>query len=96
MTINPMQIFLQAVVCLYMLSAAGRLVSGVTVAYAGMVSIRFYFLLLKSIATLIPVEHDRCLNWLTLNEAHPIFLEILLSFFCSFKNYGVKENWFYA
>ncbi|XWS20604.1 hypothetical protein CRYUN_Cryun31cG0116800 [Craigia yunnanensis] len=49
------RLFFGVVVCLYMMSAVGRLVSGVTVAYAGTVSIRFYFLLLKSIATLIPV-----------------------------------------
>ena len=52
-----MHIFLQVGVCLYILSAVGRLVSGVTVAYAGMVAIRFHFLLLKLIATLIPVAN---------------------------------------
>ncbi|MBA0879573.1 hypothetical protein Goshw_009517, partial [Gossypium schwendimanii] len=47
------RLFFGVVVCLYMLSAIGRLVSGATVAYAGMFAIKFCFLLLNQLVFVV-------------------------------------------
>lgn len=67
--INLMHTILQVVVCLYILSVLGRLVSGVTVAYAGMYAIDIIFPLmqLKYFASLAldSLNHDKIFELVT-------------------------------
>lgn len=80
-----MLIILQVVVCLYILSVLGRMVSGVTVAYAGMYAIKIIFPLiqLKYFANLAVnfLNHDKIFELVTRSKIICMFspLNYLLS-----------------
>lgn len=80
-----MFIILQVVVCLYILSVLGRMVSGVTVAYAGMyaIEINFPLIQLKYFASLAVnfLNHDKIFELVTRSKIICMFspLKYLLS-----------------